>query len=154
MIELCFVALLVHFWADYVFQTDWMALNKHKNNAACLAHVIVYTACFLLITQSWQALAVIGGTHYLIDRYQLTKYVTYWKNRLFNKGGYPPFGFCDTTGYYDNSPYNTKPLQYFSGRRVEDKYGSPRLFHITITLYIVIDNLFHITINYLALKYL
>lgn len=39
--------LLVHWFADFVLQTDWQAQNKSKNNEALTHHVLVYTACLL-----------------------------------------------------------------------------------------------------------
>lgn len=41
------ILLSVHFVADFVLQTDWMALNKSKNVNALLVHCAVYAACFL-----------------------------------------------------------------------------------------------------------
>ena len=42
VLSLCFL----HWVADFVFQTDWMAQNKSKNNKPLLVHVGVYTAVF------------------------------------------------------------------------------------------------------------
>lgn len=39
--------LTTHFIADFLFQTDWMALNKSKNWRALLWHTLVYSYCFL-----------------------------------------------------------------------------------------------------------
>lgn len=39
--------LTVHFVADFILQSDWMALNKSKRLDALLLHVTVYSACFL-----------------------------------------------------------------------------------------------------------
>lgn len=33
-----------HFIGDFVFQTDWMALNKSKRNWPLTVHILVYTA--------------------------------------------------------------------------------------------------------------
>lgn len=35
--------IVVHFFADFVFQSDWMAQNKSKSNLALGAHVAIYT---------------------------------------------------------------------------------------------------------------
>ena len=40
--------LTVHFIADFVLQSDWMAQNKSKSNEALSAHVAIYTVCLLI----------------------------------------------------------------------------------------------------------
>jgi hypothetical protein len=35
--------LFIHYIADFIFQTNWMALNKSKNNLALLSHVATYS---------------------------------------------------------------------------------------------------------------
>lgn len=37
----------IHFIADFLLQTDWMAVNKSKDWRALLAHTGVYSVCFL-----------------------------------------------------------------------------------------------------------
>lgn len=39
--------LVIHYIADFILQTDWMALNKSKSNKALLAHVALYSVVFL-----------------------------------------------------------------------------------------------------------
>jgi hypothetical protein len=142
--------LLVHGFGDFYTQSDWMALNKSKRTIPCLTHVILYTACFFLLTFSWKALLIIGATHFLIDRFHTPlKRLIWWKNHIGPTWDYPQFEYCNTTGYYDDSPYNAlKP-----SAETLAKYGTPRHFFITAWLYIICDNLLHLTINYLALKY-
>lgn len=142
-------ALITHLWADYVFQSDWMALNKTRRGWRgfwpCLAHVLLYTACFLVVTTSWKALLVIGGTHFLIDRYSLAKYLIYAKQHLNPSGRFVPWKYADTTGYCDEWATNGKK---------EDYKALQRPAYLTVWLYIITDNLLHITINALALLYL
>ena len=35
--------IFIHFVADFIFQSDWQAKNKSKNNIALLSHVFNYT---------------------------------------------------------------------------------------------------------------
>jgi hypothetical protein len=141
---------LCHFVPDFWLQTDWMALNKGKKTWNCLVHVLIYTSCFLFITLSWKALLFIGATHFILDRWHIIlKRMIWWKNH-FPTGKYPPFKYCDTTGYYDTSPIN-------SANDVDwlvVKYGQPRPFYITIWLYIFQDNILHLVCNFIALMYL
>ena len=143
--------LLCHFVGDFWLQTDWMAMNKGRKSWNCLVHVLIYTSCFLLLTTSWKALLFIGVTHFIFDRWHvILKRMIWWRNH-FPTGKYPPFRLCNTTGYYDDSPYNSyTPLNKF----VIKRYGQPRLFFITMWLYIVQDNLLHLICNLIALTLL
>lgn len=49
--------LAVHFVADFICQTDWMATNKSRDWNALGTHVLVYTAVFM-----WALIAV--GFHW------------------------------------------------------------------------------------------
>ena len=150
--------LLAHIFGDFILQSDWQALNKNKKTFNCLVHVLIYTSVFLLLTTSWKALLVIGTTHFIIDRFPIiVKKLIWWKNH-FPTGKYPPFIMCDTTGYYDDSPYNSNEANteecYTNKINASGICGKPRLFFITTWLYIITDNFLHLTINYFALTYL
>ncbi len=41
--QIMFIVLL-HFIGDFVLQSNWMALNKSRNNWALLSHVLTYTS--------------------------------------------------------------------------------------------------------------
>jgi hypothetical protein len=148
------IFFLCHFIGDFWLQSDWMALNKNKKTWNCLVHVLIYTSVFLLITTSWKALLFIGVTHFIIDRWPfLLKRLIWWKNH-FPLGEYPHWNYCNSTGYYDDSPYNTFKA---SGKIKEDMdryWGTPRHFFITIWIYITIDNTLHLLCNLIALTLL
>lgn len=40
--------LTIHFVADFILQTDWMAVNKSKDWSALFTHVWTYSLMFLL----------------------------------------------------------------------------------------------------------
>lgn len=67
--------LICHLVGDYVLQTDWMARNKTSNFGVALIHALVYASPFAFITGWTWALAVIFGTHVIIDRYRLASMV-------------------------------------------------------------------------------
>ena len=146
--------LLTHGLSDYVLtQSDWIAMNKGKNTLegyiACFIHALFYTSIFMFLTLSWKALLVIGVTHFLIDKFPIIIKRTIWfKNHMNPHFGYVPFKYCNITGYFDDLTNAGTPPEEIK------QYGSTRLFGVTIWLYIITDNLFHLTINYFALKYL
>lgn len=141
--------LLCHLLGDFWFQTDWMALQKNKKTWPCLVHVLLYTACFLVLTRSIPALLFIGGTHFIIDRFPIILKRLIWLKNHFPQGKYPPFRMCDSTGYYDDSPYNS----YRGNKHTLKRYGQPRHKEITWWLYIIIDNMFHLICNLTALTF-
>lgn len=144
--------LLCHIFADYLTQSDWIALNKSKRTVPCLVHVLLYTAAFLIITTSWKTLLIIGAVHFILDRFPVIIRRLIWvKNHINPKFQYVPFDKCNVTGYYDNvqneaanKPFVTESINGFT----------PRLNSVTIWLYIITDNFLHLLTNYLAIKYL
>lgn len=124
-----FEQLLLHLVGDYVTQTDWMANEKTKQDAAASAHAVVYALPFLLLSPSFLAFAVILSTHYLIDRYRLARYVVFAKNWTTNRA--LRWADCSGTGY----PSATPPW-------------------LAVWLLIIADNTMHLCINYAALRWL
>ena len=94
--------LLAHAVGDFVLQSDWMANEKSTNTLAALAHVSCYILPFLLLTTNLITLAVIGGTHFIIDRFRLARYLV-WVRNLPWPGSRPsgcfPAGFKYPTGW-------------------------------------------------------
>lgn len=43
-----FIVLIVHWFADFILQTNWQALNKSSSNEALTSHVSTYSVCWLL----------------------------------------------------------------------------------------------------------
>lgn len=88
--------LVAHAVGDYLIQSDWMANEKTKSNVAAAAHACSYALPFLFLRPSKPALAIIVGTHFLIDRFRLARFVCWAKNqpapmedRTLTATGYP-----------------------------------------------------------------
>jgi hypothetical protein len=122
--------LLAHLFGDYVLQTHWEATQKTEKSLPALSHAIKYTAGFVPLTKDWRALAVIGGTHYVLDRYRLAKQVSWAKNQL--------------------APAESR----YSWEEGKANAGYPESVPpwLSTWLMIISDNTIHMTINYLALE--
>lgn len=152
--------LLCHAIGDYILQSDWMANEKTKKSVAALAHVATYGLPFLFLRPSWKAYTVIVGTHFVIDRWRLARFVVWVKNfiapleklvtapaddvrvsessisairgnQLTLERWNPPWRDCKATGYSPTTPV-----------------------WLAVWLLIIADNIMHVVINGLALKYL
>jgi hypothetical protein len=93
---------LAHLLGDYVLQTHHQAQRKTQAWGPALAHAATYTAAHgALVTRDPLALAVIGGTHAVIDRYRLARWVVWAKNQAAPKAWrHRP----TATGYADEVP--------------------------------------------------
>lgn len=138
---------LAHLFGDYVAQSDWMATRKTSEHVPAAAHALTYTACFLPVTRNPRALAVIAGTHFVIDRWRLARYV--WaKNqaapRLFRHRwdehvsgtGYHRYEMMSSRGPYGEDPCTAQSKPDF----------------MAVWLMIVADNTLHLAINRWALR--
>ena len=126
------LCLLAHMVGDYVIQNDWMALQKTHNWAVAAIHGATYTIPFVPVVwglhASWWALAVIGGTHVVLDHTYAVKYLIWAKNQLAPKA----YRFAQTpTGF-----------------------GPDRPDWIAVWLMIIVDNLTHMLINIASVVWL
>lgn len=96
--------LLAHLVGDYVVQSDWMATAKTSDPLPAALHATSYAACFLPLTRSPKALAVIGGTHFAIDRWRLAKHVVWAKNQIAPAGHRYPRGEAGPFGNHRDQP--------------------------------------------------
>jgi len=82
-----------------------MAGEKTKRSWPALAHVLVYTLMFfLLATHNPLTLLVIGGTHFLIDRFRLARFVCWASQFLGAPSTWKPWSECTATGYDPSHP--------------------------------------------------
>jgi hypothetical protein len=72
--------VVAHLVGDYILQSHWMATEKVRNSLAAAVHAITYTLPFAFITWSLPALALICGTHFVVDRWRLARFLVWAKN--------------------------------------------------------------------------
>lgn len=97
--------ILAHLVGDYLLQSDWMAQEKTKQTVAAAAHAVCYTLPFFFLTSSLLVLLWIGGTHFIIDRWRLARYICWGKNWLAPASDRPPpWRECLATGYDPSRP--------------------------------------------------
>lgn len=96
--------VLAHLVGDYLLQSHWMATEKTKRWWPAAVHAAMYTLPHTLVTQSPLALLVIGGTHAVIDRYRLVRYLIWIKNFLAPPDWWVSWSDCRATGYPPNTP--------------------------------------------------
>lgn len=121
--------LLLHAIGDYIIQSDWMANNKTKSSIPAIVHAISYGLVFVVLTQSPLALLAIVSTHFVIDRWRLARYVIWAKNRLM--GGKLGWRECQATGFDPDRPA-----------------------WMAVWLLIITDNILHVLINGMAIRWL
>lgn len=95
-----FELLLGHLCGDFLFQNQWMAMNKSKNTwigwIAALVHCIIYTTtvCVFMWNFDWYWWVVVFLSHFFIDKFAFGWwYLKHIKNmdtyKFFkNKNGY------------------------------------------------------------------
>lgn len=121
--------ILAHLVGDYVLQSDWMASQKTKRLTVAIVHAIAYSLPFLALRPSLAAWLMIVGTHAIIDRWRLARYVV-WAKEWLAPTRPPPLAECPT-GYPADKPV-----------------------WLATWLLILADNTLHLALNSIALRYL
>jgi Protein of unknown function (DUF3307) len=121
--------LLAHAIGDYLIQSDWMANEKTKRSFAAALHALTYTLPFLFLTLDPLALCFISGTHFVIDRWRLARYVTWLRNAPYP--GSRAWSDCAATGSPPERPE-----------------------WLTVWLLIIVDNTLHVLLNAVALRWI
>lgn len=87
--ETILLILFVHFVADFILQTDEMAINKSKSNQWLTIHVAAYMAGFILMTvwfiesQYWLHWILLNGALHWITDYFTSRLNSYlWKKEM------------------------------------------------------------------------
>lgn len=145
-----YFAILAHFVGDYLLQSDWMAREKTHAILPALAHALTYTVPFLLLTRSIPALLFIGGTHFLIDRFRLARYVCWAKNWL------APWPVCHSGNLCgaktEHEPHRVPPTKPWRDCAATG-YDPDRPLWLTLWLLIITDNTLHVICNTIALTW-
>ncbi len=147
------IQLILHLIGDYVTQSDWMAQNKTKRSWPALCHAVVYSLPFLLLQPSIAAFSVILGTHFLIDRFRLARFLVWGKNRLFFFGRRkrPSYGISGAYGCWDYTD-DFKRMSWENCKETGYPKDSPAW--LSVWLLIAADNTLHLAINFAALSWL
>lgn len=157
--------IFAHIAGDYILQSHWMATEKTKRSLAAAVHVVFYAIPFVVAFKpSLLALIVIAGTHFVIDRWRLARFVVYVKNLL------APFRVVkvesrETAKDVVDAAEAGFAMTWFSSYVVVSGNYSWRFcaatgYHkdvpawLSVWLLIIVDNAMHIGINALALRYL
>lgn len=150
--------LICHLFGDYVFQNQVMATRKRSSWLWAMVHVFIYSLVFLAVMRpSWSAMAVIAGTHLLIDRFALAGY---WI-RFYGIGRYGLVAsyirdYWREDNVYDrlsSDPDISVDLAYLEF----DQWWpipDPAPDYLAVWLTIIVDNSWHLAINSMALTWL
>lgn len=170
--------LFVHAIGDYLTQSDWMAQNKTKTHFPAFCHALVYSLGFLAFRPSLTAWLVIIGTHFLIDRYRLARYIVWAKNFLApescwklmkSTSQWVPMSNQDHTAWrtwidhcesFDRPAFMEDVITVQRCRMLPFSdcaatgYPPSTPAWISVWLMIIADNILHVAINGAALKWL
>jgi len=122
--------IVCHLIGDYIFQSDWMATRKISSSLVAFIHALTYSIPFLFLTQNVYSLSFIVGTHFLVDRFRVARYLIFVKNFLSPRSDWLTWQECSKTGFSSNKPD-----------------------FMSIWLLIIVDNILHILCNAVALTF-
>jgi hypothetical protein len=135
VIELPLIIVVTHFIADWLLQSDWMALNKSKHWDVLAIHVTVYSVCFIPVIawldwtglfSSWRLAllfsAVTWVTHFITDaitsritsKLFFIELVERPEANIYNGGTYKEFMVGKVGSYYGAFTHFALPIP---GRR-------------------------------------
>jgi len=68
----------LHFISDFVFQTDYIAINKSKMANVLIGHCITYSALFIFF--GWYYAFINGALHLVVDFVSSKLTASFWEN--------------------------------------------------------------------------
>jgi hypothetical protein len=90
--------LVAHAIGDYLLQSDWMASGKTRRFLPAAAHALTYSLPFIALRPTLGGWLVIVGTHLILDRWRLARYLC-WAGGLLSPPPYRSWGECKETGF-------------------------------------------------------
>lgn len=81
--------LVIHFVADFLFQTNWQAVNKSKDPLALTSHVITYSLPFIVFGPLFFLITFV--THFATDFFT-SKAVAYFNKKEKRKAMFVTIG--------------------------------------------------------------
>ena len=144
-----FINLLFgHLFGDFVFQNKWMAVNKSASHFKCLVHCTIYTLSVACFTSVWSLdwLGVVFLTHFLIDRWSLADK---WLDFIGGRGlqDFVWTGHKSIPDLSDQSAYIPNIMA------AKENYRMLRAAFAGV-VYTVVDNTWHMAINYYSYLWL
>ena len=130
MDDILFRLLLGHLFGDYLAQNAWMAENKKKRTLPCVVHCLLYTLWILIFVSELCAFSfvvnIFMGTLVFFSHFILdrTQIVRWWWDRQRGR-------------YYEEHP---------------EILLEPSTVPVGVFVYIVMDNVLHLTMMWLILK--
>ncbi|CAN5116782.1 hypothetical protein BH09PAT1_BH09PAT1_6530 [soil metagenome] len=76
--------LLIHWFADFVYQTDYWAKNKSKSNLVLATHVLVYSLLMLMAVYL-SGMSIINSFIFFASTFLFHFWTDYISSRLSNK---------------------------------------------------------------------
>lgn len=153
------VQLLLHLCGDYILQSDWMAQNKTKASWPAAVHATLYSLPFFFVFRpTLIAFLTILVTHFFVDRFRLARYVVWGKNLM--GPWYRPVLIFWGAGLQHGTATAERTRHWVFACPMpplaECPTGYPANTPVWLStwLLIIADNTLHLTINYLALRYL
>jgi hypothetical protein len=161
--------LICHLLGDYVLQNHAMAMRKTSSWAWAALHVALYMLPFLVLTRAPAALAVMAGTHLVIDRFRLAKYwvafwgvgregavvsaIQEWQKRRHVIATYRADGWT-IRSWRDLTDIGEGWRKEAAAFDAANPPIPPAPDFLAVWLLIIVDNTAHLAINHLSLVYL
>jgi hypothetical protein len=77
-VNVVLLLLAIHWFADFILQTRWMAMGKSKSWRPLTIHVVIYSLCFLPFGIVYALLN--GALHWITDFFSSRLSSDYWSS--------------------------------------------------------------------------